>query len=93
MAMRVFCDDRKFSIKELNKIFCFISFDDSGDNNFDTGSQVVPAVTWNDNAPGGDCTILQQPTVSTDILIAPPLVMDSTAYEPVPSFNTTPPSS
>ena len=73
----------------------------SGDNNFDTGSQVVPAMPMTSSGLkavlamllGGDNTILQQLTLSTDILVSPPLVMDSTADEPVSSFNTTPPSS
>ena len=67
-------------------------------NNFDNGSQVVPAMPTTSSGleavltmlPRGDGTILQQPTLSGDIL---PLVMDSAANEPVPSFNRTPPSS
>ena len=73
----------------------------SVDNNFNTGSQVVPAMQTTSSGLeavltmllGGDNTILHQPTLSTDILVTPSLVMDSTAIEPVPSFNSTPPSS
>ena len=73
----------------------------SVDNNFNTGSQVVPAMPATSSGLeavltmllGGDNTILHQPTLSTDILITPSLVTDSTASELVPSFNTTPPSS